>query len=149
MPLKGYSSNPLLNGSKTKEQSCATCRHRKVKCSGGKGSSIHFLWPLVLTKANSLTGRPACLHCLKVSAAQGIPPQGVICLYSAKSVFAREEDIEIEAKFGKAARCLWSKDPVMVISAKTEQDVEMRTEDTVANENEGDEAMIEEGECEF
>ncbi|GAA5820709.1 hypothetical protein JCM10212_000836 [Sporobolomyces blumeae] len=55
-------------------------------------------------------GRPACSHCLKASALQGVPPMGVRCLYSAQSVFAKAEDVEAERKLGgRADRCIWSK----------------------------------------
>ncbi|GAA5927323.1 hypothetical protein JCM1841_002208 [Sporobolomyces salmonicolor] len=81
---------PLAPGMKTKEQSCATCRHRKVRCTGG---------------------RPACSHCIKSAAARGIPASSVKCLYSAASMFAKEEDIQLEAKLGgRGARCLWGDD---------------------------------------
>ncbi|GAA5868074.1 hypothetical protein JCM1840_003677 [Sporobolomyces johnsonii] len=81
---------PLAPGMKTKEQSCATCRHRKVRCTGG---------------------RPACSHCIKSAAARGIPASSVKCLYSAASMFAKEEDVELEAKLGgRGARCLWGDD---------------------------------------
>ncbi|GAA5932691.1 Zn(II)2Cys6 transcription factor domain-containing protein [Sporobolomyces koalae] len=72
----------------TKEMSCANCRTRKVRCTGG---------------------RPACEQCLKASAMQGVHPSRVRCLYSGASQYAKSEDREIEAKLGgvKAQRCLW------------------------------------------
>lgn len=75
-----------------------------------------------------LTERPVCSHCLKASSARGIPAEGVICLYSANSIFATEEDIELEEKFGKSERCLWSQEPILALSKK-DGDVEMVKEE--------------------
>ena len=79
--------------------------------------------------------RPSCSHCLKVSSAQGYPAEGILCLYSAKSIFAKEEDIELEAKFGKSARCLWSRKPILALSTK-EEEIGMETEEKGGEEAE-------------
>ncbi|GAA5841851.1 hypothetical protein JCM9279_003130 [Rhodotorula babjevae] len=77
----------LPPGTLTKESSCAVCRMRKVKCSGG---------------------RPACALCIKGAVAEGRPASGVRCLYSASSVNATAADKELEAQLGgRGSKCAW------------------------------------------
>ncbi|GAA5900522.1 hypothetical protein JCM8208_000523 [Rhodotorula glutinis] len=90
-PRKGKSKQ-IPPGAVTKESSCAVCRMRKVKCSGG---------------------RPACALCIKGAVAEGRLASGVRCLYSASSMHATAADKELEAMLGgRGSKCAWGeKDP--------------------------------------
>ncbi|GAA5914638.1 hypothetical protein JCM6882_001226 [Rhodosporidiobolus microsporus] len=84
---KSKAKDVLLPGEKTMERSCATCRLRKVRCSGD---------------------RPACTLCLRGAAARGLPVDGVRCVYAGASFFAKEGDGEVEEELGgRGARCEW------------------------------------------
>ncbi|KPV74201.1 uncharacterized protein RHOBADRAFT_44685 [Rhodotorula graminis WP1] len=85
-PRKGK-PRQLPPGTVTKESSCAVCRMRKLKCSGG---------------------RPACALCIKGAVAEGRLASGVRCLYSASSVHATAADKELEAMLGgRGSKCAW------------------------------------------
>ncbi|GAA5879215.1 hypothetical protein JCM3774_003524 [Rhodotorula dairenensis] len=80
-------NDPLPPGVTTKEQSCASCRIRKTRCTGG---------------------RPACVQCTKAAVAKGFAAVGVHCVYSAASVFATRDDVAFERQVGgRGARCIW------------------------------------------
>ncbi|GAA5917576.1 hypothetical protein JCM6882_001984 [Rhodosporidiobolus microsporus] len=76
---KSKAKEVLLPGQKTMERSCATCRQRKVRCSGD---------------------RPACTLCLRGAAARNLPTDGVRCCYAGASFFAKEGDGEVEEELG-------------------------------------------------
>ncbi|POY73413.1 hypothetical protein BMF94_3751 [Rhodotorula taiwanensis] len=80
-------NDPLPPGTTTKELSCASCRIRKTRCSGD---------------------RPACVQCIRGAATKGYPADGVHCVFSAASVFAKKEDVAFEAQVGgRGAKCIW------------------------------------------
>ncbi|BGP17817.1 hypothetical protein JCM10213v2_005859 [Rhodosporidiobolus nylandii] len=75
----------------SKEQSCQTCRVRKIRCT---------------------QERPACQQCRKSAIARGHPAEGVRCHYSAASVFAKDGDAEFELELGGRERgCFWGDQP--------------------------------------
>ncbi|GAA5852386.1 hypothetical protein JCM8547_006762 [Rhodosporidiobolus lusitaniae] len=97
-------------GAATKEKACASCVHRKVRCTGG---------------------RPACTLCIKAAVARGYSAEGVRCLYFAASIFAKEGDDQLEAEMGgRDGRCFWGES--IPVEQSTSATVSMSTSATMS-----------------
>ncbi|GAA5998570.1 uncharacterized protein JCM10292_002791 [Rhodotorula paludigena] len=106
----------------SKEQSCANCRLRKIRCSGD---------------------RPACSLCLRGAASRNLPASSVRCVYSGSSMFATAEDKAFEAaRGGRGATCDWGE--AVTVSGDEEAEAQPREEgnEAVKRKEERDENAV-------